>query len=91
MPRSLEGRSIAALAAEEAIIDPNGDLYPVKNQGTALQQAAFETDGLLPVYGSSELNTSSGLQSAVSPDEPVPRSPDRVHGLPGGQGRRRPA
>ena len=31
-------------------------MYPLKNQGTALQQAAFETDGLLPLYGSSELN-----------------------------------
>ena len=29
---------------------------PVNNQGTALQQAALETDSLLPLYGSSELN-----------------------------------
>ena len=34
----------------------HGKLAPVKNQGTALQQAALDTDGLLPVYGSSELN-----------------------------------
>ena len=54
--RSLEYRSITALAADEAIIERNGKLAPVKNQGTALQQAALETDGLLPVYGSSELN-----------------------------------
>ena len=54
--RSLEARSIAALASAEAILDERGELYRLKNQGTALQQAAFETDGLLPLYGSSELN-----------------------------------
>src|SRR5262245_30638119 len=54
--RSLEDRSIAALAADEAIIDPHGELYRLKNQGVALQRAAFETGGLLPLYGSSELN-----------------------------------
>jgi D-alanine transfer protein len=54
--RSLEYRSIRALAADEALIDRDSPLNPVKNQGTALQQAALETGGLLPVYGSSELN-----------------------------------
>ena len=54
--RSLESRSIAALAADEAIIEREGQLSPLKNQGTALQQAALETGGLLPIYGSSELN-----------------------------------
>jgi D-alanine transfer protein len=54
--RSLEKRSVVALAMAEAIIDPHGELYRLKNQGTALQQAAFETGGLLPLYGSSELN-----------------------------------
>ena len=39
-----------------SILDERGELYRLKNQGTALQQAAFETDGLLPLYGSSELN-----------------------------------
>jgi D-alanine transfer protein len=53
--RSLEYRSITALAADEAIIERNDKLAPVKNQGTALQQAALETDCLLPIYGSSEL------------------------------------
>ncbi len=52
--RSLEHRSITALAADEAIIEREGKLAPVKNQGTALQQAALDTDCLLPVYGSSE-------------------------------------
>jgi D-alanine transfer protein len=52
--RSLEDRSIMALAADEAIIARDDNLAPVKNQGTALQQAAVDTDGLLPVYGSSE-------------------------------------
>ena len=84
--RSLEARSIAALAADEAIIDRGGELSRLKNQGTALQQAAFETGGLLPLYGSSELNLLQALQSALSSDQPVPRSPHRVHGLPGGQG-----
>ncbi len=54
--RSLERRSIAALAADEAVIDPYGALYRIKNQGTALQVVAFETDSLLPLYGSSELD-----------------------------------
>ena len=84
--RSLESRSITALAADEAIIERDGKLAPVKNQGTALQQAALDTGCLLPVYGSSELNLHSGLQSAVSSDQRVPRSPHGVHDLPGGQG-----
>ncbi len=54
--RSLEYRSITALAADEAIIERDGKLSPVKNQGTALQQAALDTDCLLPIYGSSELD-----------------------------------
>jgi D-alanine transfer protein len=54
--RSLEHRSIAALAADEAIIERLGKLAPVKNQGIALLQAALLTGDLLPVYGSSELN-----------------------------------
>src|SRR5271166_2462760 len=53
--RSLEYRSITALAADEAMIERDGKLAPVKNQGSALQQAALETDCLLPIYGSSEL------------------------------------
>jgi D-alanine transfer protein len=52
--RSLEYRSITALAADQAMIERDGILAPVKNQGTALQQAALETDCLLPIYGSSE-------------------------------------
>lgn len=54
--RSLEYRSILALAADEAVIERDGKLAPVKNQGSALQQAALDTACLLPVYGSSELN-----------------------------------
>jgi D-alanine transfer protein len=54
--RSLEYRSITALAANEAIIQLHGSMTPVKNQGTALQQVALDTACLLPVYGSSELN-----------------------------------
>jgi D-alanine transfer protein len=53
--RPLESRSIKALAADQAMIERDGKLAPVKNQGTALQQAAFETGDLLPLYGSSEL------------------------------------
>ena len=84
--RSLEYRSITALAADEAMIERDGKLAPVKNQGTALQQAALETDCLLPIYGSSELVLHSGLQSTFSCDQLVPRSAHGVHGLPGGQG-----
>ena len=54
--RSLEYRSITGLAANDAIIERAGKLDPVKNQGTALQEAAVDSSGLLPVYGSSELN-----------------------------------
>jgi D-alanine transfer protein len=54
--RSLEYRSITALAADEAIVERNGKLGPVKNQGSALQRAALDTRCLLPVYGSSEVN-----------------------------------
>ncbi len=53
--RSLESRSIAALAADDAMIEREGPLTSVKNQGIALQQAALEDGGLLPIYGSSEL------------------------------------
>jgi D-alanine transfer protein len=53
--RSLEYRWITALAADETMIQPEGALAPVKNQGTALQDAAIATGCLLPVYGSSEL------------------------------------
>lgn len=53
--RSLEVRSIHALAAGEAMIERGGKLGPVKDQGIALQQAVLEADDLLPLYGSSEL------------------------------------
>jgi D-alanine transfer protein len=53
--RSLERRSIAAIAADDAILDRDGKLAPLKDQGTALQEAALETGSLLPIYGSSEL------------------------------------
>ena len=54
--RSWNSRSIRALAADEAMIEVGGKLSLLKNQGTALQQAAVETGCLLPIYGSSELN-----------------------------------
>jgi len=54
--RSLEYRSITALAADERIIERGGKLSPIKNQGIALQQAALDTGCLLLIYGSSELN-----------------------------------
>jgi D-alanine transfer protein len=54
--RSLEFRSITALAADDRIIERGGKLLPIKNQGIALQQAALDTGCLLPIYGSSELN-----------------------------------
>ena len=84
--RSLEARSIAALAADEAIIDPDGDLYRLKNQGTALQRAAFESRRLAAALRQLGAEHAPGLQSALSSDQPVPRSPHRIHGLPRGQG-----
>ena len=83
--RSLEHRSITALAANEAMIERDGKLAPVKNQGTALQQAALETDCLLPIYGSSELVLHRLYNRPFHCDQPVPRSAHGVHGLPGGQ------
>jgi D-alanine transfer protein len=74
----LESRSIAALAADEAIIERDGELAPVKNQGTALQQAALDTDCLLPVYGSSELNL---LQAYTRPFHPTILFHDRPTGF----------
>ncbi len=76
--RSLEYRSIAALAADEAIIERAGELAPVKNQGTALQQAAMDTGCLLPVYGSSELNL---LQPYLRPFHPTILFHDRPTGF----------
>jgi D-alanine transfer protein len=52
---SLEKRSITAFAADEVIIEPFGQWYRLKNQGIALQKAAFENEAMLPLYGSSEL------------------------------------
>ena len=76
--RSLEYRSITALAADEAIIERDGQLAPVKNQGTALQQAALDTGCLLPVYGSSELNL---LQPYTRPFHPTILFHDRPTGF----------
>jgi len=76
--RSLEYRSITALAADEAIIERDGQLAPVKNQGTALQLAAMDTGCLLPVYGSSELNL---LQPYTRPFHPTILFHDRPTGF----------
>jgi D-alanine transfer protein len=57
--RSLERRSIRAIAADQVVFQRGGKLSPLKNQGNALQQAALETGDLLPIYGSSELNLQS--------------------------------
>jgi D-alanine transfer protein len=76
--RSLEYRSITALAADEAVIEREGTLAPVKNQGTALQQAALDTGCLLPIYGSSELNL---LQPYTRPFHPTILFHDRPTGF----------
>ncbi len=39
--------------------------FPQKNQGTALQAAAFRQPDLLPIYGSSELNISDPYHGSV--------------------------
>jgi D-alanine transfer protein len=65
--RSLESRSIKALATDDAIVQIGSKLLPLKNQGTALQQAALETACLLPVYGSSELNLQSPYSQRFHP------------------------
>jgi D-alanine transfer protein len=76
--RSLEFRSITALAADDAIIDRDGPLGPIKNQGAALQQAAMEAGCLLPIYGSSELNL---LQPYTRPFHPTILFQDRPTGF----------
>ncbi len=76
--RSLETRAITVLAADEEIINSYGELYRLKNQGTALQQAAFETDCLLPLYGSSELNM---LRAYNRPFHPTNLFHDRPTGF----------
>src|ERR1700678_3360420 len=76
--RTLEYRSITALARSEAVIEREGKLAPVKNQGTALQQAALDTGCLLPVYGSSELNL---LQPYTRPFHPTILFHDRPTGF----------
>ncbi len=76
--RSLEYRSIKALAADDAIIERDGQLGPIKNQGTALQQAAVDTGSLLPIYGSSELNL---LQPYTRPFHPTILFADRPTGF----------
>ncbi len=76
--RSLEYRSITALAADEAIIEKDGKLAPIKNQGTALQQAALDSGCLLPVYGSSELNL---LAAYTRPFHPTILFHDRPTGF----------
>ena len=76
--RSLERRSITALAADEAIIQRDGQLGPVKNQGTALQEAAMETGCLLPIYGSSELKL---LRPYTRPFHPTLLFQDRPTGF----------
>jgi D-alanine transfer protein len=65
--RSLEHRSITALAADESIIDRKSPLNPLKNQGVALAQAALDTRSVLPVYGSSELNLLAGYTRPFHP------------------------
>ena len=89
--RSLEHRSILALAADEAMVEREGKLAPVKNQGTATFAAGGRSKPtcLLPIYGSSELVSEHGLYSTVSCDKLVSRSAHGVHGLPGRQGKPR--
>jgi D-alanine transfer protein len=65
--RLLEARSITALAANEVIIQKASPLGPSKNQGTALQQAAWESGSLLPIYGSSELNLQTSYNRPFHP------------------------
>ena len=58
--RSVERRVVRALAADDAVVNTYGEWFRLKNQGTALQEAAFTADDLLPVYGSSELGVLRG-------------------------------
>ena len=51
-----------------------------------MQQAALESDGLLPLYGSSELILHPAYTRPFHRDQLVPRSPHGIHDLPGGQG-----
>ncbi|HET9418333.1 MAG TPA: D-alanyl-lipoteichoic acid biosynthesis protein DltD, partial [Chthoniobacterales bacterium] len=50
-----EAKNIAAVAPE---------LFPLKNQGLAFQRLAARTDGVLPLYGSSELLGPAGARAS---------------------------
>ncbi len=51
------GGNVSAQSLEEQYVHGLAPwMFEQKNQGSALQRAAFETTDLLPVYGSSELN-----------------------------------
>ncbi len=65
--RSLEQRLVTTLAAEEAIFQTASKLSPIKNQGTALQQAAMEAACLLPIYGASEQNLQAAYNRPFHP------------------------
>lgn len=65
--RSLEGRSIAQLAASDDLVERTSELYLLKNQGVALQEAVFGAGTLLPFYGSSELNVHTPYERPFHP------------------------
>jgi D-alanine transfer protein len=65
--RSLEHRSILRLSSDDKLVDTEGELYKLKNQGTALQQASFAAGYLLPIYGSSELNIHTDYERPYHP------------------------
>ncbi len=57
--------SVAERVEDESIHALGPRLLPLKNQGSALQRAAFRQPDLLPVYGSSELKYRSRYDAAT--------------------------
>ena len=85
--RSLEYRSITALAADEAIIERAWRSWPrSRTKARPCNRRPWIPSCLLPVYGSSELNLLAAYNRPFHRDQFVPRSPHRVHDFPGWQG-----
>ncbi|HYY13887.1 MAG TPA: D-alanyl-lipoteichoic acid biosynthesis protein DltD [Chthoniobacterales bacterium] len=60
----LAGRVLAVYREAENIAAVAPELFPIKNQGLAFQRLAARTNGVLPLYGSSELLGPAGARAS---------------------------
>ena len=75
-----------ALAAAEAVIDRSRRIVPAQEPGHGLATGGLRDRRLAAALRQLGAEHAPGLQSALSSDQRVPRSPHRVRDLPGGQG-----